>query len=496
MKIAVGALLFEGNTFSPVVSRRADFESKYCASGTAVIERLTGTGTEVGGALAQAAMRKIAVAPLLATHGGAGGRVAKDCLDGFVAELLDRITKALPVDGIYLALHGAFVAEGSVDVEGDLLRRVRGLAGKTPIAVSCDMHAHITPAMLDNCDVLIGYQHYPHDDTFETGGRAVALLADIIDGKLHPAMRACRAPMIVPAQQQRTKGAGPMVEVRGLAESLTVGPVRSVSYFCVQPWIDAPEIGFTAVVIADRDAEAASAAARSVAEAAWARRHVFTVATTAPDAAIRAGLARDGYVVLADAADCVGGGASGDSVAVLAALLREAPQASAVMHIPDAEVAARAQRAGKGARIAVQLGNKLDPSYRPPLAVEAEIVSLSDGRFTYSGGLMKGVAAEMGPSAVLRVGQVEVVVGSASTYEYADEVFVANGIDVRRRKFVVVKNPMNYQQAYRDAAAQFILDTPGPTTPNLASLDWRHADRPLFPLDAEFSPRFVTFPGP
>jgi microcystin degradation protein MlrC len=494
MRVAAGALLFEGNTFSPVISRRADFESKYCASGAAVIERLTGTGTEIGGALAEAAARKIDVVPLLATHGGAGGRVAKDCLDGFVAELLDRIAGALPVDGLYLALHGAFVAEGSVDVEGDLLRRVRALVDQTPIVVSCDMHAHITPAMLANCDALIGYQHYPHDDTFETGGRAVGLLADIIDGKLRPAMRACRAPMIVPAQQQRTKGAGPMVEVRGLAESLTTGAVRAVSYFCVQPWIDAPGIGFTAVALADRDAAAAGNAARRVAEAAWARREVFSVATTAPAEAIRAGLARDGYVVLADAADCVGGGASGDSVAVLAALLREAPEARAVMHIPDAEVAAQAHRAGKGARVKVRLGNKLDPSYRPPLAVEAEIVSLSDGRFTYSGGLMKGIAAEMGPSAVLRVGNVEVVVGSASTYEYADEVFVANGIAARAHKFVVVKNPMNYQQAYPGAAAQFVLDTPGPTTPNLASLDWRHPDRPLFPLDRDFTPRFVMFP--
>jgi microcystin degradation protein MlrC len=494
MRIAVGALLFEGNTFSPVISRRADFAAKYCASGPAVIDSLTGTGTEIGGALAEAARRNIAVTPLLATHGGAGGRVARDCLDGFVSEMLDRIAKALPVDGVYLALHGAFVAEGAIDVEGDLLRRVRALVAKTPIVVSCDMHAHITPAMIGHCDALIGYRHYPHDDTFETGGEAVALLHDIISGRLTPVMRACRAPMLAPAQQQRTKGAGPMVEVRGLAESLSVGPVRRVSYFCVQPWIDAPEIGFTAVAIADRDADAASAAARSVAEAAWARRNVFTVATMAPAEAIRAGLARQGYVVLADAADCVGGGASGDSVAVLAALLREAPQASAVMHIPDAETAALAHRAGKGARISVQLGNKLDPSYRPPLAVDAEVVALSDGRFTYSGGLMKGVAAAMGPSAVLRVGQVMVVVGSVSTYEYADEVFVANGVAARGHKFVVVKNPMNYQQAYADAGAQYILDTPGPTTPNLASLDWRHADRPLFPLDADFAPRFVAFP--
>ena len=495
MKLAVGAFLFEGNTFSPVVTRRADFEAKYCHAGAAVLDRLAGTGTEIAGAIAEAGRRGAALVPLIATHGGAGGRVARDCHDGFVADLLVRLDAALPVDGIYLALHGAFVAEGVDDVEGALLREVRRRACGVPIVVSCDMHAHVTADMLAYCDALIGYQHYPHDDTFETGERALAILADTVAGKLRPVTRACRVPLLAPAQRQRTRGEGPMAEIRARAAALEAGPVRAVSHFCVQPWMDLPAMGFTAVVVADRDAAIAAGTAREIAGMAWTARERFLVETHEPRAAIRAGLATPGFVVLADAADCVGGGASGDSAAVLPALLAEAPDAPAAMHIVDAAAAEAAHRAGTGATLRLGLGNKLDASYGAPVAVEARVVSLSDGRFVYAGGLMRGVAAEMGPSAVLRVGSVDVLVGSRSAYEYGDEAFQANGIDPRARKFVVVKNPMNYQQAYAGAGAMIILDTPGPTTPNLAGLDWRRLDRPTFPVDRDCPPRFTAFPA-
>jgi microcystin degradation protein MlrC len=163
--------------------------------------------------------------------------------------------------------------------------------------------------------------------------------------------------------------------------------------------------------------------------------------------------------------------------------------------VVDAAAAAQAHARGIGARLDLALGNRGDPAYGPPLAVSATVTALADGRFVYGGGLMKGVAAEMGPTAVLRVGAVDVVVASRSAYEYADEAFRAAGVDPRAHEFVVVKNPMNYQQAFTDAAAMYVLDTPGPTTPNLAALPWRRVERPLFPLDDGFAPRFTMFPG-
>lgn len=123
-------------------------------------------------------MRQIAgIAPLLATHGGAGGIVERECHQALRNDLLDRLRAAAPFDGVFLALHGAMTAEDAGDVEGELLAEVRAIAGLTPIAVSCALHAHITPAMLANCDILIGYQHYPHDDAPETAARAARLVS-------------------------------------------------------------------------------------------------------------------------------------------------------------------------------------------------------------------------------------------------------------------------------------------------------------------------------
>ena len=492
MRFAVGALLFEGNTFSPVVARRADFAAKYLHEGSAMLEALRGTGTEIGGAIDEAAAGGDVLVPLIATHGGAGGRVAAETTREFVSTLLARIAALPPVDGIYLALHGAFVSQDSLDVEGELLRAVRALRPGVPLAVSCDLHAHVTDAMLAHCDVLTGYRHYPHDDTHETGRRALAMLREIVAGRLKPVMVRCRLPLIVPAQKQRTRGDGPMAELRALAEELTAGPIRDIAHFCVQPWIDAPGLGFTTVVTAHDDAAAAEAIAARVAAAMWDRRHRFLVDTLAPAAAIARGLATEGLVVLADAADCVGGGASGDSAAALRALLAHAPGIPAAIHLADGVAAAAALAAGPGARIGIGIGNRRDQAYGAPLQVEAEVLRPAPESFVYAGGLMRGVRAEAGPSAVLRVGAVDVLVTSNACYEYGDEAFATAGIDARARKFVVVKNPMNYQQTYAGAAAMFILDTPGPTTPNLAGLDFRAVERPLFPLDPD-APRRLDF---
>jgi len=490
MRFAVGALLFEGNTFSPVVATRADFASKYLAFDADVLPALRGTNTEVGGAIAEAAAAGDELLPLMATHGGAGGRVDAGVASGFAGDMLARI-RALPeVDGIYLALHGAFVSQDSVDFEGELLAAVRALRPRTPIVVSCDLHAHITWPMLANCDALTGYRHYPHDDTHETGRRALAMLRDIAAGRLAPRLVACRAPMIIPAQRQRTRGDGPMAGIRAIADRLMAeAGVRDLAHFCVQPWIDAPALGFAAVATGHGDEGAALRAAEEVARAMWERREEFLVETTPPAEAIARGLATPGFVVLADASDCVGGGASGDSATALAALLRHAPGATASIHLADDVAAAAARAAGPGARIRVGLGNRRDPAYGAPLEVEAEVLRATDGAFTYSGGLMGGVRAEGGPSAVLRVGAVEVLATSNACYEYADEAFAAAGIDVRTKKFLVVKNPMNYQQAFADAALRVVMDTPGPTTPNLAALPWRDVGRPLFPVDRDAAPR-------
>lgn len=471
-RIAIGGLLFEGNSLSPERNALSTFTSNPYAEGEAILD-LAGSDVEVAGALAVLRAAGAVPVPLLYTHGGAGGQVTRAAWDSLRGSLLGRLRAALPVDGVYLALHGAMLVVGEDDPEGALLDEVRALVGDAvPIAVSCDLHAHVTMRMLAACDILLGYQLYPHDDTFETGQRATGLLLRTVAGAIRPRMAICKLPMILQAQKQRTRGATPMRELYRLARALEAsGAVLSASYFPVQPWMDVPDLGVAGLAVTDGDAPGAAAAAERLARGLWDRRAEFDVATTAvEDALAQAAAAPAGFVVLADAADCVGGGARGDSTAVLATMLARAPDLTACIHIVDAETAAAAHAAGEGAEIAVRLGNRSVPEYGAPVAAMARVQRVSDGRFTYRGGLMGGASASMGPTAWLRVGAADVVVASRPTYEYGDEQFQAAGIEPRARRIVVVKNPMNFQQAYAGAAAMITLATPGPTTPALDTI--------------------------
>ncbi len=494
LRIALGALLFEGNTLSPVVTGRADFASKYLASGAEIQATLASTNTEVGGALEVFHGADVEVIPLIATHGGAGGRVAAKVYADFRDELLERLKSAGKVDGVYLALHGAFIADGIDDAEGEILAAVAAIVGReVPIAVSCDLHGHITPEMTRHAHILIGYREYPHDDTRETGARAAGLLLRTMRGQIRPVSRFRRAPMILPAQRQRTKGDGPMREIIDLARAREAdGSVLAASYFCVQPWLDLPGVGVTAVAVADGDAEAADRVAGEMVRLHWAKRREFLVPTEKPADAIRKGRALPGGpVILADAADCVGGGASGESSVVLRALLEHAPDQSAAIHIVDPQTVIEARRIGVGRRFRARLGNHTAKLGGPPLDVDVTVERVEpNARFRYSGGLMGGVEAAIGDAAVVAIGPIKILCASLSSYEYADEPFQALGIDARKAKFLVVKNPMNYQQAYAGAPAMFVLDTPGPTTCNLASVGWRRLDRPCFPMEDGFEPVF------
>jgi microcystin degradation protein MlrC len=299
-------------------------------------------------------------------------------------------------------------------------------------------------------------------------------------------MAMAKAPMIVPANNGGTRGDGPVARIMRQAKALeAAGQALSASCFMVQPWLDVPGLGFTGLVITDGDPEAASRHARALARRGWELRHEFQPQLVSPAEAIRQGLAlTGGPVLLNDTADCQGGGATGDSVSTLAALLAARVGERSFAMVRDPEAVQVAQRAGIGNEVQTTLGNKFDRSRGSPLPVTARVRVLSDGRFLYSGGSRGDVWATMGEAAVLTIGAIEVLAHSNPTYEYADEQYRSVGLDVRAAKFVTVKNPMNYQLTYQGfMKAAYILDTPGPTTPNLKSLRFNRLRRPYFPMD-------------
>jgi microcystin degradation protein MlrC len=486
MRFAVGGIIQESNDFVPARCTLEMFQADYLLYGDTVLDELRGTRTEVAGILTACEELGVTPAPLLAGHSCSYGPLTAECYAHLRSETIRRLEEALPVDGVVFAMHGAMLAEGERDPEGDLIGAMRALVGGVPIGVTLDLHAHVTPRMVEGATVLVAYSTYPHEDAFEAGHRACRLIAETARGRIRPAMAMAKAPMIVPANNQWTDGEGPLARIMREAKALeTSGQALSASCFPVQPWLDLAGLGFTGLVITDGDLEEARRQARALARRGWELRHEFDVELVSPADAIRRGLANPGGpVLLNDIADCQGGGTTGDSIATLEALLAARIPGRSLVQVRDPEAVCAAQQAGVGNEVRTTLGNKFDRSRGAPLPVTARVHVLSDGRFRYSGGLLGGVWASMGPTAVIAIGDIYVLVHSNATYEFADEQYRSVGLDVCAAKFVTVKNPMNYQLTYRNIMkAAYLLDTPGPTTANLRSLTYKNLKRPYFPMD-------------
>jgi microcystin degradation protein MlrC len=492
MRVALASFEFEGNTLSSQIHRRDEFARKVLAEGSEMVAAIEGRDLAVTGALQALEAEQIEVIPILVAHGGSGGRVEA----GFYRDILRRILAGIarqPLDGVFLALHGAMICEGENDPEGELIAAVRAIVGPdVPVAASLDLHAHVTPRMAAAADILVGYETYPHVDAHGTGRRAAELLAGAVHRRIRPVTRLRRIDALVPVAGGATSGDAPMADVRRLARQAEQdGRVLSASYFPVQPWLDIDDLGIAGVAVTDGDPAGAERAAEEMVRAMWDRRRDFEIPCLSPDDAVRKAAALPGRVLISDAPDCVGGGAPGDAPAMLAALLRHALDVPSAVLVVDPDASALAHQLGVGSPIRTRIGSSLDPRFHPPVAVEAFVESLHDGHFTYSGGISAGTPGQMGPTAVLRAGAVAIVVPTYATYEYGDEQYRAAGVDIRTCKIATLKNPMNFRTLLDGDTDWIMVGGPGPTTPDLSSINWRVKKRPFWPCDDQADPVFM-----
>ena len=488
-RIAVGSLLTECNQLggSPIdMDWFARYDLHYDEE---VLEIDTGV---VGGALTALRAGAAQIVPLLAASTCPGGYITQSCYDELRRGLLERLADALPVDGVLLLLHGAAAAAKVDDVEGDLIGAVRALVGaEVPIIGTLDLHAHVTAAMVRDADGLLAWETYPHRDSYSTGERGARLLLGTVAGRCWPVMAMVKVPVITSGVHGSTEGDGPFARLMRFAKSCERenDSILSTSVILVHPYLDQPGMGSGGLVIADGDRDAALALAHRIAARYWEARTELEPEVYAPKDAIARGLqVEGGPVLLVETADCAGGGASGDSVATLRSLLElEGPAPSTLVPVVDPQAAAACHAAGARATLSLELGHRLDPKWGERLTVSGRVGAVADGRFRYAGGIWDGTEGDMGPCAVFEVaGNIQILIASHATYDWADEQFRALGLDPARAKFVVVKNPMNYRIAYGAiAAAVYILDTPGPTPPTLRHCPFEHVERPYFPADED-----------
>ena len=486
LRVAIGTIFTECNELGGMPITLDWFERYELLRGDAILRLEAGVA---GGMLQVLRAEGITPVPLLYAATCPGGPLTADCYQTLKAELLETLRTSLPVDGVLLPLHGAAAIDDVGDLEGDLLQAVRGVIGPDiPLVATLDLHAHVTAAMVRHADALIAWETYPHADSFSTGQRGAQLLVDILAGRCRPTMAMAKVPVVTSAIHGSTHGDDPFAQLMRQAKALEGrNGVLSTSMILVQPYLDQADMGSGAIVITNDDLPAAVAHAEALAWAYWARRFDLEPQSWSPAAAIAAGLnMAGGPILLVETADCCGGGAAGDSIASLAALLAAGVTEHALVPVVDPAAAQQCHQAGVGAEVTLTLGHQQDPRWGKPIRVTGRVVRVSDGRFHYDGGIFAGVEGNMGPTAVLAIGAIEVLITSYATYDWRDEQFRALDLAPRTAKFVVAKNPMNFRLAYGDyAQATFILDTPGPTPPTLRHVPFQKLKRPYFPLDAE-----------
>jgi len=485
MKIAIASILQESNTFSPVYTRYDDFSPVF---GEDALRRHEGKLTEMGGFIDILRSAPVDIAPVCAAWAITANRLLRPDFE----LLLTRFEEALGgtgADAFLFAMHGAQTAGGEDDVEGCLLSRAREILGRgKPIVVTLDLHANITRRMIAMADAIVGYHTYPHVDMFETGQKAGRLMLKIMDGSVTPAMAFRKLPLIVPAENCQTYR-GPMHQLIQAAQAAEkAGEAEAVSIFPVQPWLDIDEMGCAVVSVTNNDPERAQKQANCLARFLWDGKRDYDVRLVPVESAIEAALQMEqGLVVIAESSDSTGSGSPGDSTGVLKHLVKAPLKRPAAIFLVDPEAVRRAFEAGPGSTLNLSLGGAFDREHSQPVDVTAYVRLISDGRWTARArGYNTGIVTSMGRSAVLEVGQVQILVAERSAMTVDPELFRSHGISPEYCGIVVVKSPNGFRAAYEPIAnAIFMVDTPGVSTANLSALPFRRVPRPIYPLDPE-----------
>jgi microcystin degradation protein MlrC len=483
MRVFLGGIVTETNTFSPIPTGLDDFET---------IRRLEDVreGSELAAIRDRCAARGFELVFGLSAFAQPAGRTVRSAYEALRSELLERLAEALPVDLVLLPLHGAMAAEGEDDCEGDLIERVRALVGPdVVVGVELDLHCHLTERMVRDADAIVIYQEYPHIDMATRAEELFDLCVATLQGRVRPvmAMVDCRTIGLFPTTREPLRS---FVDAMRQAEGR--GGVLSLSLGHGFPWGDVADCGARMLAVVDGDPALAERTARAWARRFYEERAAISLRPLDLTEAIDRALAstppgsEGGPVVLADQSDNPGGGAPGDSTFVLRALLERGIEDAALGMIWDPIVVSLAHAAGPGARLRVRLGGKMGPASGDPLDLEVTVTGLARGLMQRWPQKEGAVESPCGDAAALRVGGIDVVVASRRTQVFSPEVFTRLGVDAASRRLVVVKSSQHFYAGFAPIAREILyVAAPGAVPVRIRDIPYEHADTAQYPFVEE-----------
>jgi microcystin degradation protein MlrC len=485
MRVAVGGYLVAANTFA---TQRMGLErfQRAMLSGDAVL-RLGRGENAIGGFMRFARERNWEVVPLHFVFPGLAGKPTDEAHEWAKETFLTTLRQAGRIDGVFLQCHGTAATDRFDDCEGDLLAAMRDQLGeRTPIIVSLDGHANVTPLMVQQASMLIGVKTNPHYDFVQTGLLGGRVMAGMADGSLSP-KSAWAQPAMAPALQKLYIAPGwPMEHLVRLAGNMAARDHRVLDisllggFFCSER----PETGISAVVTTNGEANLARDLAEDLKAACWAKRQAFHTDMVPVEEAVNEAIqTEEGPVVLGDLADSGGAGTPGDGTALLAELFKQNAQGAVVGSIADPDAVRDAVQAGVGKTVTLTVGGKVDRFHGEPIQISGRVRTIHDGVFTAATRFNAGTV-HRGPTAVVDCGGVEVVLTSRPVLVFEPNHFRSLGIEPTDRKILVCKSEMQHRAGLEGIGRTFIdVDTPGLATQVLSRLPYTKIRRPVFPLD-------------
>jgi len=492
-RVLSAEIAHETNTFSCHATDVQAFRDCYYYVGAEALRQRGTANTELAGFNDAAREYDWQLDHVHSAGAGPSGKVTGAAFDWLCNPLVEAL-QAGGYDAILLGLHGAMVTDFCADGEGEILQRLRAVCGpQTPIAITLDLHANVSQEMSELADIIVSYKTYPHVDMRVAGRQAACLLQSSMLGEIKPRTIRVGCPMLEEVNGGRTD-LGPMIErLRIAAEWEQRDDVFAVSINGGFASADIAEVGPTVLVTAQGDMAPHRAFAKRLVDDIWQRRGEVINDYLEVDAAAAIAArfdAQKGPLIIADYADNPGAGGYGDSTELLRALLQARVADACFGPMVDQQTVQHLWTHEVGATVDIRLGGKTDATRGGgPLALRVELLLKSNGDYTGEGAMIGGLRRSFGPTVVIRVDGIEVLVTSLAAQLLDLQQFRSFAIDPAAKAVVALKSMQHFRADFEPIAAEVIVcDSGALCTPRYHLLDYGEVPRPCFPLDPELDP--------
>ncbi len=479
-RIFIGGIATETNTFSAVPTGLKDFQNDGLFRGNATQSPPTHFTSPLHCWRRRAESDGYEVIEGLMTYTQPGGTTTHDAWEALKNMLLEDLRQAGSIDMILLNLHGAMVADGHHDCEGELLQAIREISGPTTI-IGCelDLHCVLTNEMVDAATLIVPYKEYPHTDILDRAEDLYTLCDRAMRGEITPVAGRAECHMLSVWHTTREPMKSFVAEMFALENDNSA--ILSVSFCHGFALADTPQLGSRMLVYADKDPELAKVTAEKCAEKIWDMRHKTRhISLGAQEVVQRAMQAKSGPVVIADAADNPGTGAGGDSTFILSALLDQEAKGAVFGLMYDPMAVASCCNAGIGTRMTVRVGGKFGPFSGPPLDLQAIVKNI---RENHTQTTVAGQTMTTGTAVWIDVDGVDVVLCDKRVQTFHPNAFTEMGIELSNRPIICVKSTQHFYAGFAPIASEVLysrtesaIQFEGPVSP------YKHRDGNYWPV--------------